>query len=186
MDKSNRLLEKLEPILLVPDKPIDTDTDTLEQNQQKMNVSFPEDYLEFSTLYGSGHFSADGRGIEFYSVGRVSYPDIVQDFFERQNEYREAMETYNVPLGLFPESGGLLPFAKDDSGIYYCWDTHGVPSSWTVVVIWEYEEEGFKRHNSRFIDFLHGLLTGNEIHQLWGEKWKPSLPINYESKVYSV
>ncbi|GAB4158226.1 MAG: hypothetical protein Tsb009_35380 [Planctomycetaceae bacterium] len=174
-----------EELLIVPNAPIDTDESAIERSMGALGIRLPHDYLLFCDKYGSGSVFTAGKRFELISAGRVTYPDFVRDFSERQGQFRDAMETHDVGLGLYPEKGGLLPFGKDDSGTYFCWDTHSSPDEWTVVVIWEYEDDGFKRLNCSYSGFVCGLLKGSQPHPLWGKKWKPILPVDYLPEIFS-
>jgi len=91
----------------------------------------------------------------------------------------------HLPLGLFPEPGGLLPFGHRDDK-YFTWKTDGDPDRWRVVVIWRYDEEGYQEFNMGFLEFLVGFLT-LEIHlpgfQL---SWDPSTDLSFEPVIYGI
>jgi hypothetical protein len=107
-----------------------------------LNVEFPSDYLAYARIYGTGTIIIeDAYEWEIYSPFRDTFYKFVRCFFDRQDVYRKATENEHVSLGLFPEPGGLLPFGYDDD-FYFTWKTDGDPDSWTIVVIWLYQEGG--------------------------------------------
>ena len=132
-------------------------------------MKFPDDFVAYSTTYGSGTLRNGDDDCELPSVCRSTYPAIVEGFSSRNREFREAAETHDVGLGLFPEPGGLLPFGKSSSGTYFCWDTtNKSPNDWPVVVMWEYDHDGYNRQKGGAISFLHGLLSGQKSRYFWG------------------
>ena len=167
-----------------PHSPIDTDESVLTINATKLSLRFPKDFLDYGKLYGSGTISVNVYDWEIYSPFRLSYPTFVRRFFDRQDAYRKACETTSLPLGLYPEPGGLLPFGHRDD-VYFTWKTKGEPEQWTVTVLWEYSQGGFQEFNMGFSDFLVQLLTRRIRVAGFRSVWNPKTDIAFESEVYS-
>jgi len=178
------MLDKLTELIPIPTAPIDTSEKGLVAVSKALGVRFPADFLEYSRTYGSGTISAKVYDWEIYSAFRRTYPEFVTRFVARHDAFRRAMETEHIPLGLFPEPGGLLPFGRRDS-VFFCWRTVGRPNDWTVGVIWEYQEGGFQLFDLNFSEFLTAFLA-RKLHVAgYTTKWNPKKDITFESEVYS-
>lgn len=178
------MLNKLTSLIPMPTAPIDTSEKRLTAGSKALAVRLPADFLEYSRTYGSGTISTQAYSWEVYSVFRRTYPAFVAKFFSRQDTYRRAMETTHLPLGLYPEPGGLLPFGGRDS-VYFCWRTIGEPDEWTVCVLWRYEERGFQLFDLSFSEFLVALLTRKIKVAGYRSRWNPKKDITFESEVYN-
>src|SRR5262245_4197011 len=177
------MIENLRKILPIPESPIDTDESVLKKIAKALKVHFPNDYLEFGRTYGSGTISVGVYEWEIYSPFRLTYPDFVRHFFKRQDAFRRAAETTGLPLGLFPEAGGLLPFGHRDD-VYFCWKTDGDPNTWPVHVIWEYKEGGYQTFQLHFSEFLVALLTRKVTVAGFKSIWKPKKDITFQPEVF--
>ncbi len=105
-------------------------------------------------------------------------------FLERQDAYRKAMETFDVPLELYPEPGGLLPFGHRDD-VYFTWKTDGKANDWKVIVIWLYQNDAYKSFDMGFCQFLTSLLKRKIQVPGFTSKWNPRKDITFEPEVYS-
>ncbi len=151
--------------LLMPEPkfPIDVDTVFAEKNQEELGILFPDDYLAFGRIYGTGTIIVHLDGESFYTWHIVSpfcpqYPAYVRKFSEIRTEDRAFYGSFDLPLGIFPEAGGLLPFGTRDD-LNFTWRTVGEPKDWTVVVIWAYDRGGYVTTELGFSDFLVQFLT---------------------------
>jgi hypothetical protein len=170
---SANFLQQLQAILPPPAAPIDVDEATLRRNVRSLNTELPTDFLEYSKLYGSGRICVGPYKWEIWSPARASYPAIVADFSRIWGDVREALETSTVPLGLFPEPGGLLPFGNR-SDVWFTWKTLGEPDKWKVVVMWSYEEDAYQLFEMGFSEFLVNLLTRRITAAGFTTEWEPA------------
>jgi hypothetical protein len=175
-------LEQIRTIVPVPASPIDVDEPVLRKNEAALNTRFPEDFVAYARVYGSGSVVAGPYSWEIWSPFRTAYPRIVENFAWIWGEVRDALETHEVPLGLFPEPGGLLPFGVR-SDVWFTWRTRGQPDDWNVVVMWSYEDDSFEVFEMGFAEFLFRLVTKRidvaGFQSPWDEK-----EISFEPKVY--
>ena len=154
------MLNGLREILPLPDKRIDIDAAICERNQRTLGITFPNDFIEFGVTYGSGQIQAGSYTWEIYSACRSTYPAIVKQFVWIMKEEREAQEQFHLPIRLFPEPTGLIPFGNRDD-VWFTWMTKGNPNDWTVVAIWEFFENGYHIYDMGFGDFLQNFLMRN-------------------------
>lgn len=178
------MIEQIQAIIPIPDNPIDIDEDSLQTTQSKLGIEFPADFLDYVRIYGSGTIViGDVYDIEIYSPARKSFQDFVTKFADRQDRYRKATGNEGLPLGLYPEPGGLLPFGHRDD-IYFSWKTLGTSDNWPIVVIWQYEPGGFQEFSLGFCTFLIELLTGNIRITPFRSVWNEQAEIQFETEVY--
>lgn len=144
------------------------DDQTWDSAAEELGVTFPEDYRKFLETYGKGLFA------DFYVVFSPVSQDRAQlkTLIDRVSAAFE--DEADLPHPLFPETGGLLPWATDENGNNYFWLTEGPPESWPVV---HYEPRGpqgiaFVNHHCGLTDFFLGIFRG-EI---------PALAEGYPSK----
>jgi len=159
---------EIQKIMPPPANPIDVDPAVLQRNLEslKLTSGLPEDYLRYAMIYGSGcpqlHDNdpeIGPRTWDMWSPARPTYPEIIARFYDAKNQFREAMETFDIPLGLYPEPGGLLPFGEDHSGFSFTWKTDGNPEEWKVVFIYAYDYDEYEIFDMGFSEFLFQLLT---------------------------
>lgn len=145
--------------------------------EQELGIALPPDYRELAGRFPSGTF----QGYLDFQPG----PDILADLFERplgdlrrwrdktfddeeirEREYIEATEgrelpekEISYPFPLWPEPGGVYPWAEGGSDAIFFWLTGSDPSSWPVVwchgedILWE-------RFDGTAAEFLIALVTG--------------------------
>lgn len=176
-------LTRLQTVLRPPSAPIDVDRKALWANIESLRISFPDDFLQYSLLYGSGTIRVGPYSWEIWSAARPSYPSTVANFSQIQSELRDALETHAVPLDLFPEAGGLLPFGIR-SDVWFTWKTAGHPNEWKVVVLWSYEPDSYQIFDMPFSEFLFKLLTRQISVAGFHTEWNVA-DISFTQDVYS-
>ena len=151
-------IDDLKAILPVPPSTVETHSRTWSAVEQEIGTRLPDDFKAFIELYGSGRISEfiwvlnPFASNQFINLGRQvvdrlgALEALARDFCEQ------------CPYPLFPQSGGLLPFAVTDNGDVVYWITNGDPNAWRVVVNQargpKYEEFALNA-----TDFLAGVLT---------------------------
>lgn len=124
-----------------------------------LGLGLPADYKALVSRYGLGlfhdvtvltPFDTHPEGwANLLAVGR----DLLDDYGPLRDEFPE-----DFAYPLFPEPGGLLPWAGDGNGARMCWLTSGPPDQWPVVV-WspcEYADQ----YAIGAVEFLLAYLTG--------------------------
>ena len=172
-------------ILPPPANPLDRDETVLARVKRVLSVQFPGDFLEFGRLYGSGNIYAASTW-EVWSPFRPTYPLIVMKFARGFNLYRASQEVTGMPFGIFPEEGGLLPFAKSVDGTWACWVTQGQPDDWSVVDIGRYEQDGYEALDMGFSEYFYSVLTRKHIlaRHKTDEAWQTDAPLSFEPEVF--
>lgn len=121
--------------------------------EAELGVVLPQDYKDFTRLYGFGLF------LEFLAVHSPIAKSRHARLVERAREICDDLRDEEGPYSLWPEPGGLLPFGRTDNGDYLCWVTRGAPSDW-VVAVWSRGFYTFEEFNCDLTGFLAGLATG--------------------------
>ena len=121
----------LQNILAAPAKPhfAVQDEAAWQALEQKHQIVFPSDFKHFISVYGTGTI------VDFIAIYNPFSTDESANFFHNMefvlpNERR----FQDIPLPLYPETNGLLPFAKTYDGDNLWWQTIGVSDEWHTVI----------------------------------------------------
>lgn len=174
---------ELAALVSPPEHPMDFDDASLQRNQGILRIEFPQDVVEYARTFGSGTFDA-AYSWEVWSPARRTYPLIVLEFSRICNIFKEAMEIDDVPFPIFPEVGGILPFASSDGGDWVCWITDGEPDDWKVVDLYQYEQGFYQVLEMGFSEYFIKVLTREIVldRHKEGETWN-SNEIEFRQKV---
>jgi len=182
---TNKIAE-LTSILPPPENPLDLDEAMLQRAERVLRIKFPTDFLEFSRTYGSGTIKA-AYSWEVWSAFRPTYPLLILEFSRIWNIYRDATEIRDVPFGIFPEVGGLLPFSRTPNGDWVCWRTVGEPDTWDVVDMGEYSMEACEVLGMSFSEYFVSVLNRKHILQRHqnGNVWDPQKDLTFKQRVFA-
>lgn len=132
----------------------------------KVGLSFPEDYFALSNIYGSGRFLAGE-----FKIANPFDPDD-EGFATRElltMRERKASAPDAVPYPIYPDPGGLYPFGIDGNGNTFLWLTDGVSDGWPIACF--NSEDYSEVVNHRITEFL-ALLACNTLgirrRKFWG------------------
>ena len=96
----------------------------------------PADYRALLDAYGAGTFDAPLGGL---TIAQPVHPQ--RTFLEGNRWARDNLRglqrrfpTLEPPWPVYPEPGGFLPFASDDTSWTVGWLTHGSADAWTVAI----------------------------------------------------
>ncbi len=128
--------------------------------QQNVGLWFPRDYFVVIYTYGSGSFLAGEL--------RVNNPLEPADAASVEREFKTLRESKQI-FPVFPESGGLYPFAIDGNGNTFLWLTQGPPEEWSIVCL------NSKDHHEvvklSLVEFLIRMATNRlaiDHQKFWG------------------
>jgi hypothetical protein len=102
--------------------------------EKKLGTELPADYKELINVYGTGvvdHFLwvlnpfSKNKNLNLLDAGNAQLIALRQ----LRAEFGE-----DIPYPVFPESNGLLPWAKTDNGDVVYWSCKGPTSNWPIVV----------------------------------------------------
>jgi len=127
--------------------------------EQRLGLRLPPDYRDLVDTYGAGRF---GNFITVFT------PFVDNGYVNLLTQDTLALDAYRVmradfpetaPDPVYPEPGGVLPWAQTDNGDVVYWRTDGPSERWPVVVI----ESRFGMHEQYTLTttaFLAKLLDG--------------------------
>lgn len=132
--------------------------------EAELGTALPADYRALVTVYGSGLF-ADWLGLfdPFDPRPHVRLAEQVRLLGQTNRDLRADFPDF-FPHPLFPEPGGLLPFARANTSHLY-WVTRGKPDAWTIVVMGraEGEHEAYRFGAAEFLLRWLGGKLGRKV-----------------------
>jgi hypothetical protein len=159
-------LERLIQIVRPPEEPVEIGDDTaFAAVEQQLGLSLPRDYKEYIATYGSGRWH-----VFWWILNPFSENEHLNLLVQSQNRrpkkwsaldaeraVRESEKKY--PHAIYPESGGLLPWAITDNGGRMFWLTAGEPSGWKTVY-YASRDPNFEVHDLPCMAILLGIVNG--------------------------
>jgi hypothetical protein len=147
--------------------------------EKNLGLVFPDDYREFVFTYGSGNlgrmfliynpFSSDEGGGAI-GIGRIEW------ILGHVRRLRKEEGKKTIPYPVFPEPGGLFPFAKDENGWEYFWLTKGTANRWKMTCCAELSPP-WEEHSYAMTTFFAKVLrnefpdrSSSEKRSLYGGK----------------
>lgn len=138
--------------------------------ERKINISFPDDYKQLLKAYGHGQW----QGFWYLLNPRVhdeehwcsAEDDTIGSTDLQVLRAVRAAEQEDDPtkpqLPIFPEEGGLLPWAYTDNGGVFCWLTAGGRSTWPTIY---YDQNPWSTHETQRLDLscseiVYGVVSG--------------------------
>ena len=113
----------------------------------------PDDYRMLIREYGAGTFGDWLRLIEPFSPAG-SFMDKVQVKCDKLRRSRQTSPQSDPGWPIWPEPGGLLPWAVTLTGEFVGWRTVGRPDTWTTLV---WGQRGWGEYPVGTVGFLLGL-----------------------------
>lgn len=147
-------IETLMRIVPPPTTPFETYDGPWDPIEAEMGSALPQDFKDFSKLYGCG---------TFMSFLWVYVPRSQNPYARLRYQARTICEAFSdlpeTPYPLWPKQGGLMPCGVTHNGDHLLWLTRGQPSDWSIGV-WDPGFGDFELFNCDLTDFLAGLATG--------------------------
>lgn len=126
--------------------------------EAQLAVPLPSDYKEFVSLYGVGSVRESIWILSPFS----KYFSLQEKLQEHRRVHAELTENLGhdiIPYPVFPEPGGILPWATTSDGSVCSWvTTSSAPDSWVVFV--ESPEWDWEQFECSMTAFLAGALSG--------------------------
>jgi hypothetical protein len=170
------VLECLKKVLLPPSIPQKIgNKDEWKKFENKLGVALPEDYKLFIETYGTG-------GIDnFIWLLTPFVQDKNINFTSRMNvmcnaylESRDKFPQY-YKHKVFPELGGILPWAYTDNGDEIYWLTGKNSDEWSVVV-YETRSPEYHEYAMTMVEFLYKIVTKELVCEAFPEDFPSEEP----------
>jgi hypothetical protein len=163
-------LEELTRVVSPPPDPVETgDAETLSRIEQRLRITLPNDYIELARKYGTGGFLGGGFGfLRVLNPFAAYYFEKVQEIGEVWRGIKADRED-SVPYKIFPEVGGLLPWADDADGSMLFWLTNGDPEYWPILAVAP-RSDYYQRFDMSITTFLAGCFAGTISCYCWSSR----------------
>lgn len=128
----------------------------------------PQGLFEIASHYGSGRFFQGS--LKVFNPFAPDYYSTVKQMLDDHKQSREEFPEYE-PYNAYPVEGGLFPFAFDDNGNMFYWQTIGKSDSWPVVCGNPRGSHWEKPLKHELSEFLVLLVTNNlkiRYESFWG------------------
>lgn len=133
-----------------PSEPVDGDGEW-RRVWPSLGCRLPQDYQDLVRVYGVGSFDDVTLWTPFTTHSGLNLVVQARSLVTDYDELRVGNPA-SVPYPLFPEAGGMLPWASTGDGDSLCWLTGDEPDQWPVVE-WN-SREGARRHDVGAVQFL--------------------------------
>lgn len=109
---------------------------------EELGTRLPHDYVALMDLYGAGIWRDWLRFHTPLREGKVCFTEHIDYFTEAYSSLKESFPE-DFPLTVWPEPGGVLPFANSIDGDHLGWLTQGDdPDSWPLIMVPRDGEQG--------------------------------------------
>jgi hypothetical protein len=105
--------------------------------QEKLGVSFPEDYYQVCRTYGSGYFVlSDQTELRYFNLFDLSQRKAML-LESREMRRKRDQERYALPFPIYPEPLGIIPWGTDSDGsTFFYLPRKGVdPEMWQILAV---------------------------------------------------
>jgi len=146
-------------LIPIPENPKETgDSVSWENIEEQCKTALPDDYKWFINTYGSGQIGGFVNVFNPFSANKyinlISQMKVILDI---ERELKENDNDHERPYPLFPDEGGLFPFAGTDNGDVFFWKTTGNPSKWTVILA-DLRSPYYNEYDTTFSGTLEKLM----------------------------
>jgi hypothetical protein len=134
--------------------------------EAELGLELPEDYKRLVLTYGSGQWQ------EFWVVlNPFTANEHISLLVQCQNRRPKKWSMLDAERGvravegakyshpIYPEAGGIVPWAKTDNGGRFFWLTSGAPSNWATVY-YPGRSPDFKVYEMSCTELLYGAVSG--------------------------
>lgn len=178
-------LNALTNLMAPPGSPTHAEKNTLRMNERILGIKFPDDYVEFSRIYGSGRISVGKYWWEIIGAFDEKLPHFILAFISTRGGFRSQWSDVQPPIGLFPEKKGMLPFGYMDCD-YFGWIVEGDPNTWKVVLNWSWTDDGYAIYDTGFTEFWLSVLTLQREIPGYECDWDSKKDVSFEQVPFSI
>jgi hypothetical protein len=145
-----------------------------ESLEQRIGTALPADYKNFVDSYGSGYI---GQFLIVFCPGLENKNIDLENKLEQIKDVllQLKMAGEKIPYPIFPEEGGVFPFAQTDNGDFIYWETKGDPDDWPVVVN-EARGARWESFGLSMTDFLARILSRRLKCKIFPDDFPPRRP----------
>jgi len=153
-------------IIPPPKQPLDAGSPSAWRGvEAELRLSLPDDYKQVVTHYGSGQWQEFWFLLNPFTANRflnlcrqsLPGPEGPSTTLGAERYTREHLGNYPHPI--FPEPGGILPWASTDNGGRFFWLTEGSPTRWKTIY-YPSRDPDFETYELSCSELLYGAVTG--------------------------
>lgn len=158
------MLQALLAVLPQPERPLETgDEGSWLVFEASIGITFPVDYKEYITTFGSGSIGAFIMPYNPFCLEPMRSLLLSYERWPREAMAIQALQhQYGAdvfPFPVYPAPGGVLPWGTTANGDRLFWQTVGLPDAWTVMVN-AARSSTCETFTCSMTEFLAGLITG--------------------------
>jgi hypothetical protein len=145
------------------------------QIEEDLGIHLPSDYKWFLERYGMGEI--DDFLLLFHPTTTNRHINLKNQIAETLWALRVVRDDGDqVPYTIFPEPGGVVPWARTDNGDVCYWLTHEPdPDSW-IVVVNESRGPEWEAYGGSATEFLAEVLSGRRQFSIFPENFPSPRP----------
>lgn len=173
-------VDRLMALVPPPARPVAASTEgDFATVEHRLGTMLPSDYRRLILAYGDGVWQgfwyllnpfSRNKNLNLLDQVSLTDPDFGSLWAEREIR-RASSESYPFPI--WPEPGGILPWAVTDNGGRLFWLTSGPPSRWSTVYYPSRDSE-FETYGLPVGEILWGAISG-EL-PIFSEEFESRLP----------
>jgi hypothetical protein len=155
-----RLIEIVPP----PTDPVDTGSGSFSDVEEVLGLKLPADYKDYITAFGSGGWHDCWWILNPFTDNE--HGNLLLQSQDRRPKNWSALDAERAsrdaegrfPHPIYPEQGGILPWAITDRGGRFYWLTEGNPDSW-VTIYYAGLSPAFETYDLPCISILLRIVT---------------------------
>ncbi len=166
---SGRFLERLVEMVPPPETPFSSgDQKAFLAVEKELGRALPSDFKQLIATYGYGlwqrfwcvlnPFIGDGKQVRSWFCPRYGMAGGEQKLASLRAGRDQFPELHIYPI--FPEPGGLFPWAMTDNGDFLYWLTEGDPDTWPTIHDPDLTEKDWKRYDLPCTAIVYGAISG--------------------------
>jgi hypothetical protein len=158
--------KRLTTMVPAPEEPFEAgDPDSFTRVEVELGLELPEDYKQLVQTYGRGQWQGFWYLLNPFTENEFTNL-VIQcqnrrpkkwSMLDAERAIREAAGAYPHPI--YPEVGGILPWALTDNGGRFFWLTKGHPEKWPTVYYADRSPE-FEVYRMPCMELLYKAVSG--------------------------
>jgi hypothetical protein len=161
-------VERLTTMVPPPKEPRDAGTPSAwSEVEAKLGLTLPDDYKQIVALYGTGQWQGfwfmltpftENRFLNLWLQSQTGDAGQTSKL-DAERYIRDSLPDFGYPHPIYPEPGGILPWASTDNGGNFFWLTKGPSDGWNTIYYADRSFE-FQEYDLSCSRLLFGAVSG--------------------------